>query len=257
MPLPGRRRPLAALVALLLGGCAVGPDYHQPDASAPPAYAAVAGAAPKPADAPPASRAVDPASWWRALQDPELDKLVDQALRSNPGLVIAVARLQQAQTFERALTGLALPRIDAAAGGGRGTGSDLSRGHLGAALGSADHVLGSGSHISNVGGAQALWDVDLFGRFRRAIEAARYDAQAAAAARDAVQIAVISDVARAYVDLRGLQMELAVQQQNLGAAQNLLEIVQARYDRGITNEYDLMLARRQYATVQALSLIHI
>ncbi len=243
-----RRSALAAAVLLGLAGCAVGPDYHRPAADPPAAYSAAAAA---PGD-PPARTAtpIDAALWWHFLQDAELDKLVDEALQSNPALAIAVTRLQQAQAFEMALTGFALPRLDAAAGGGRGSGSDLSRGHLGAPLASADHVLPN-AQINTVAGGQALWDIDLFGKFRRAIEAARYDAQAAAAARDAVQIALIADVARAYVNLRGLQMELAVQQQNLSAARKLRDIVQARYDRGITNEYDLMLATREYATVQA------
>jgi len=246
---PACRAVLAGALAAALAGCAVGPDFHRPAAVAPSAYSAAGTAAA--AGDPLLAQAVDPTAWWHALQDPLLDKLVDQALRDNPTLGIAVARLQQAQAFEMALSGYALPRIDAAAAGGRGTGSDLSRGHLGAPLASADRVLGSGAQISTIAGAQALWDVDLFGRFRRAIEAARDDAQAAAAARDAVQIGLIADVARAYVDLRGLQMEMAVQQQNLGAASKLLDIVQARYDRGITNEFDLMLAKREYATVQA------
>jgi NodT family efflux transporter outer membrane factor (OMF) lipoprotein len=248
------RRPIALplLVAGSLAGCAVGPDFHAPSAAVPAQFAgsrAVAGAP----SAPPAAAGapVDPVLWWRSLNDPELDSLVERALTANPGLEIALARLQEARTFEIAVTGLALPQIAAGSGGGRGTGTDLTRGgRVAGPLQSADHVP-SDSRVTSISGGDLNWDIDLFGKFRREIEAARYDAQAAAAARDAVQVAVIADVVRAYVDLRGLQMQFAVLQQSQVAAQKLLDLVQARFDRGITNELDLTLAQRQYAAVAA------
>jgi len=252
-------RPTGVRRALLLAGivsglaaCAVGPNYHPPHSAPPDHYAGAASAA---LDAQRASTggppAADPASWWRSLHDAELDRLVERALAGNTTLEIALTRLQEARTFEMVLTGYALPRIDAGAGGGRGTGSDLTRGRVATPLGSADHTVAPAQHLTDIAGGYALWDVDLFGKFRREIEAARYDAQAAAAVRDAVQVAVIADVVRAYVDLRGLQMELAVLQQSDAAAKSLLDLVQARFDRGITNELDLTLARRQYATVES------
>jgi len=255
----GRLRPAVLHRAMLLAGlagslvgCAVGPNYRAPQSALPDHYADTPSADLKspaaPTGGPPAA---DPAAWWRSLQDPELDSLVERALAGNTTLEIALTRLQEARTYEMALTGYALPRIDAGAGGGRGTGSDLTRGRVAAPLASADHTVAPSQHLTEIAGGYALWDVDLFGKFRRVIEAARYDAQAAAAVRDAVQVAVIADVVRNYVDLRGLQMELAVLQQSDAAAKSLLDLVQARFDRGITNELDLTLARRQYATVEA------
>ena len=258
---PTRLRLALALAGVVgaLAACAVGPNYHPPKSAPPDLYAGAPGAVgttkPAAATAPAANvaapPAADPAVWWRSLQDAELDSLVERALAGNMSLEIALTRLQEARTFEMALTGYALPRIDAGAGGGRGTGSDLTRGRVAAPLGSADHTLASAQHLTSIAGGYALWDIDLFGKLRRQIEAARYDAQAAAAARDAVQVAVIADLVRAYVDLRGLQMQLAVLQQSQAAAKSLLDLVQARFERGITNELDLTLARRQYATVQA------
>jgi len=247
----GRTR-LARSIALacLLGGCAVGPDYRQPNLALPDQYLQVKQPPAKSADSA-GSSVAEISSWWHALHDPELDSLIERALKGNPSLEIALARLQQARTFEIAATGFALPRVVAAAGGGRGTGSDLSRGgHVPPSLAAADNRP-STSRIDLVSGFDAAWEIDLFGRLRREIEAAHYDAQAAAAARDAVQVTVISDVARAYVDLRGAQTQLAVQLQGIRAAQDLLNVVQARFDRGIINELDVTLARRQLATVQA------
>jgi NodT family efflux transporter outer membrane factor (OMF) lipoprotein len=233
----------------LLSGCAVGPDYHQPQLDLPSRFSETKQAAPKGGNA--SSPTIEISTWWRALNDAELDSLIERALKNNPSLDIALLRLQQGRTFEVLATGLALPRVVAAAGGGNGTGSDLTRGRAPTSLRSGDHTLSSRSKIDFVSGFDAAWELDLFGRLRRQIEAAHYDAQSAAAARDAVQIVVISDVARAYVDLRGLQMQLAVQLQSLRAAQDLLDVVQARFNRGIINELDVTLARRQLATVQA------
>ncbi|HYA65823.1 MAG TPA: TolC family protein, partial [Burkholderiaceae bacterium] len=240
-----------ALVAMVAGfglsGCAVGPDYHPPAVDAPSEFVKPELAPPPPPPPPPAaqktdgSQSISPvesgmgyqfaspvtpgaattksavnvelASWWHALGDEELDALVDRALQANPSLEIALTRLQQARTFEVAVTGFALPRLEAAAAGARGTGSDLTRGRIPGALSSANHAISSTARINRISGFDAAWEIDLFGRLRRQIEAARYDAQAAAAARDAVQIAVIADVVRAYVDLRGFQLQLAVLQQ--------------------------------------------
>ena len=239
----------AAALAGLLGACAVGPNYRPPQVNLPDRFTDTRQPA-APADGA-GSSSVEIASWWRALHDPELDSLVDRALEGNPSLEIALARLQQARTFEMAAAGYALPRVAAAVGGGKGTGSDLARGgRIPTGLATADRRP-TGGQIDRVSGFDAAWELDVFGRLRRQIEAAHYDAQAAAAARDLVEITVISDVARAYVDLRGLQMQLAVQLQSVRAAQDLLNVVQARFERGIINELDVTLARRQLSTVRA------
>jgi NodT family efflux transporter outer membrane factor (OMF) lipoprotein len=250
-----RRSPLILALALALGGCAVGPDFHAPAPALPAAFPqnAVRGAdgKPLPASVPAGAAGTDPANWWHALQDPLLDELVARALQGNPSLEAALDRLQAARTFETAVAGTALPRLDASSGGGRGTGTDLTRSRVDGPLQSADRTPTGAARITQISGVDAFWELDVFGRIRREIEAARYDAQAAAAARDGVQIAVIADVARSYLDLRGLQTQLAVLQQDLDAAQSLMRFVQARYDQGITNELDVTLARRQLAAVQA------
>ena len=232
-------------IALGMGGCAVGPDYHAPKTTLPNSFAAAPGA-----DDKAAKPAIDPATWWHALGDPQLDALVDRALAGNPGLEIALTRLQEARTFETALTGRALPSVEASAGVGRGTGSDLTRGRVASPLTSASNTAGL-QHITSMGGFDAAWELDLFGRLRRDIEAARYDTQAIAAARNAVLVTVVADVVRDYVDMRGLQTERAILLENIKSERKLLEIVQARFDRGITNELDVTLARRQVATLQA------
>ncbi|HEX4985838.1 MAG TPA: efflux transporter outer membrane subunit [Burkholderiales bacterium] len=238
-------RTLGAVLAAALAGCAVGPDYHAPKANVPGRFASAPGT-----PAPAAGATIDPVTWWHALNDARLDALVEQAVQSNPDIEIALTRLQEARAFESALTGRALPYVDAAAGAGRGTGSDLTRSRVPSPLTSASNTAGL-QHVTTMAGFDAAWEVDLFGRYRREIEAARYDTQAHAAARNAVLITVVADVVRAYLGLRGLQMQQAILQQDIGSTRTLLELVQARYDRGITNELDVTLAHRQLATLQA------
>jgi NodT family efflux transporter outer membrane factor (OMF) lipoprotein len=199
-----------------------------------------------------APSASSPEKWWQSLGDPVLDAVVHQALEGSLRLEAALARLEQARALEVATTGVALPQVSAASGGGHGTGSNLARGgRTPGALHAADQTSSQVSHLTQVSGFNATWDLDLSGRFRRLIEAAHDDAQAAAAARDAVQLALVGDLVRTYFVLRGAQLQARVLDQNVAAAERLVEIVQARFERGITNELDLTLARRQLASARA------
>jgi NodT family efflux transporter outer membrane factor (OMF) lipoprotein len=193
---------------------------------------------------------VDLAAWWHALNDPELDSLIERAVQSNPDVEIALDRLQAARTLAVGTWSTVLPYGGASAGGGRGTGSDLGRGRASQQLVSAETGTGL-AQVNLLAGFDAAWQLDFFGKYRREIEAARADAQAAAAARNAVLVAVIADVARAYVDLRGLQMRSAVLHAALGVLQQSLDIVNQRYQRGITNELDVTLARREFESLRS------
>src|SRR5262249_48655661 len=152
-----------------LAGCAVGPNYRTPKTPTPEGYAAAgstataggAGNAPGPAAAP-----VDVAAWWHALKDPELDSLIARAINGNPDVVIALDRLQAAGTYEAAIIGTVLPEADAAIGAGRGTGSDATRSRASPSLRAGDNSAGL-TQINVVGGFEALWELDVFGKYRR------------------------------------------------------------------------------------------
>ncbi len=237
----------ALAIVTALTGCAVGPDYRAPKMKVPGGFAAASGAQ---AAAAAANAPVDLSRWWHSLNDAQLEALIDRAIQSNTSLEIALTRLQEARTFETVVAGHALPYVDASAGVGRGTGSNLTRGRIAPPLNAASNTAGL-EHITSIAGFDAAWEIDLFGRYRRELEAARYDTEALAAARNAVLTTVIADVVRAYLNMRGLQTQQAILQQNLRSVQKLLELMQARFDRGITNELDVTLARRQLATLQA------
>jgi len=229
----------------MLAGCTVGPDYKAPEIKMPDAFSAAPSVS-----APATTATVAMARWWRALNDPELDALVERAVAGNLDLRIALARLQEARTAEQVAMGLALPAGTVAGAAGRGTGSDVTRGAVPSALTNASNTKGL-SQINQIGGFEAGWEIDLFGKYRREIEAAGYDTEAAAAARNAVLITVIGDIVRAYVDLRGLQTRLAILQQNIAAEAHEYDVVNTRFTRGLTNELDVTLARRQLSSLKA------
>jgi NodT family efflux transporter outer membrane factor (OMF) lipoprotein len=231
----------ALLLAVLgLAACAAGPQYRVPKPDEPPAYAAQALNA---AD-------IDLGGWWKSLNDPGLDSLVERAVKSNLDLQIALDRLLQARTYEAVVLGHALPEVDATGAAAKGTGSDLARGRAEQGLVSADNTGGL-QHINTLVGFDAVWELDLFGKFRREFEAARADAAAARAARNDVLTAVVADVVRAYIDLRGFQLRAGILHQADVLLEESLRIVKIRYERGITNELDVALATRELATLQS------
>jgi NodT family efflux transporter outer membrane factor (OMF) lipoprotein len=234
---------MAALVS-----CAAGPRYRAPTPDEPPTFAAqldppassgeIAGATP-----------VDLATWWRSLNDPELNSLVERAVRANLDVQMALDRLQQARAYEAVVLGHAVPEVDASGAAGRGTGSDLTKGRAAQALRSADTTSGL-QHINTIVGFDAVWELDLFGKFRREVQAARAETDAVRAARYDVLTAVIGDVVRAYVDLRGLQVRAGILRQAGEVLRESVRIVNIRYERGITNELDVALATRELASLE-------
>jgi NodT family efflux transporter outer membrane factor (OMF) lipoprotein len=234
-----------------LTACAVGPSYRTPKPDLPSSFSSPAAANSAAASVQSTTAAApDLSAWWRALNDEELDSLVDRAVKSNLDVAIALDRLQQARTYEAVVVGDALPTVDASAAAGRGTGSDLTKGRADQALRSADNGAGL-QHINKIAGFDAVWELDLFGKFRREIEAARDDTEAARAARYDVLTAVVADVVRAYVDLRGLQVRAGILHKAGDVLRESLRIVNIRYERGITNELDVALATRELATLEA------
>lgn len=246
------QRLLSGLIGLaILEGCAVGPNYHAPASALPARFdSGDASSAAGNAAAGSSGVAPDVAAWWHTLQDAELDSLIDRAVKANPDVQLALDRLQAARTYEIAVTGAVLPEVEASGAVARGTGSDLSRGRATQRLNSADSASGL-QHINVLTGFDAVWEIDLFGRYRREIQAARANFQGRVAERNAVLVAVIADVARGYVDLRGLQSRAAVLRNAEQNLQRSADITHERFDRGLTNELDVTLADRELALVRS------
>lgn len=217
-----------AVLTLALSACAAGPDFVRPDAPAPDRFAA---SALYPAEAAPA--ATDGAAFWRGFDDPQLDALVDDALRANHDLRIALARLDRADALLRGAKFDRLPTITANA-----TTTDGRQ--------SIDQAAGAPRDYENhEAGARLAWELDLFGRVRRGVEAQRAETEATRADLAAMQVAVVADVIGTYAELRGQQERLRVAEANAGLQRETLRLVEARLAAGIGTEFDTARARAQ------------
>src|SRR6266404_9098768 len=240
---------IACCGAASLSACSVGPDFQLPETGLPKSYiAGVNNSKTVPASEFVAS--VNLTQWWRSFRDPQLVSLVERSIAANPDIAIALSRLQQARAQQFVAIGAALPKAGLSAGAAVGTGTDNTRGRVADALHSAANTTGY-NHIDETGGFDAAWELDIFGKLRREIEASQLDALAAAKARDAVLVSVIADVARAYIELRGFQAQIAVTRSNVESARRRLQFVQDRFNQGLTNELDVTLAQRQLAAFEA------
>jgi NodT family efflux transporter outer membrane factor (OMF) lipoprotein len=235
--------------AVVLCGCAVGPDYQPPDVSIPSRFGAASGISTY-AAAPDEGSSAEFSQWWRMLNDRQLDGLVEQAIVSNPDIELALTRVQRARTEEIALLGTALPHLGVSAGIAAGTGTDLTKGRVADSLRAGSDATGLQS-LSRIVGFDGGWELDLFGKYRRLLEAARGDTEALNEMRHAVLITVVADTVRGYVAIRGLQSRLGEARTDVATAQKTLDLVQTRYEHGLTNELDVKLAKRQLATLQA------
>ena len=233
-------------IAFALSGCAVGPEYLTPDAVLPASFTV------PPAGNEPGSGGTSPDrwQWWSTLRDPQLNSLIARALENNLDLKIALDRLQQARLQLVAIGSLALPEVNGGGGGGVGTGTDETKGRAAQALRAGDNNTGLKS-ITEIGGLDAAWEIDIFGKIARRFEAQTYTAEALKEARDWVYVVIAADVARLYFDLRARQERLAILNRDIEAARKVLDLAQTRLDRGLTNELDVMLAKRQVATLEA------
>jgi NodT family efflux transporter outer membrane factor (OMF) lipoprotein len=240
------RRMLALGVATTLCACSVGPDYQIPEISIPVAF----GSAARTTVLQDPEAQSESLRWWRTLHDPILNRLVERAVACNPDIEIALTRVQAARTQQIVVIGSALPQAGGSAGIGAGTGTDLTRGRVSAPIRGGENNAGLNS-ITRAGGFDTGWELDLFGKYRRLLEAVRDDAQAANEFRNAVLITVIADVVRGYVAIRSLQERFRILNDAIKTAQKSVDLVQSRFDRGLTNELDLTLAKRQLASVKA------
>src|SRR6266404_1008854 len=240
---------IACCGAAGLSACSVGPDFQLPETGLPERYLAGVNTS-KTAPASELGASVNLTQWWRSFRDPQLVSLVERSIAANPDIAIALARLQQARAQQFVAIGAALPKGELSAGAAYGTGTDNTRARIADTLHSAANTNGY-NHIDEAGGFDAAWELDIFGKLRREIEASHLDALAAAKARDAVLVSVIADVARAYIELRGFQAQAAVTRSNIESARRRLEFVQNRFNQGLTNELDVTLAQRQLAAFEA------
>jgi len=242
-----RCRALAVIgAAIWLCGCAVGPDYELPVVGIPKYFGTASETAAT--ESPPI--AADFVRWWHVLHDRKLTALIERAIACNPDIEIALTRVQEARTQQIVVIGAMLPTVSGSGAIATGTGTDLNKGRIAQSIDAGSNTQGLKS-ISRIAGFDAGWELDLFGKYQRLLEATRDDAEAQMELRNQVLITVIADVARSYLDIRGLQTRLEIARNDVATAQKTVDVLLTRFDRGLSNELDLTLARRQLANQQA------
>lgn len=220
-----------SLVAALLTGCLVGPDYKRPELSVPQSLGAM------PADA----RQTADTEWWKQFDDPVLDRLIAEALANNKDLRIAAANVEQAAGLLEQTRSPLFPQIDYTANGGRYRYSQQSTGvAVGANPSNAYNVL-----------AGASWELDLWGRIRRLSESAQAQLLASEEARRGVVLTLVAQVATSYVQLRALDEQLVVAQRTLETYKESLRIVQDKFQFGQVSKMNVAQVQSQVETSQA------
>ena len=224
-------------IVLTLAACAtVGPDYTTPASDAFTADALAADPALTVSSAEPAQ------TWWHDLNDPALNTLVEQAFAQNRDLRQAVANVDAARALLRLERTNLRPTGEVNAIAER-------RQIAGAAFGQ-EGVTFPDSDFLDVGLA-ANWELDFFGRVRRATEAALADAQGAEALRRDAQALIAADTVRAYTDYRGTAVQLAVARRNLSVQRETLRLTQTRLEEGLGSQLDVARAEAQVRTTEA------
>ena len=227
-----------ALLTALLAGCAVGPDYRRPDTALPQSFAEAPAAANAEA-APPAAIQQD---WWTLFGDATLNELVQKALVYNTDLQAAVARVEEAQGLLREAGAAQWPQVNAQLGTSRMQTSKVTA----TAVPGAPNVFDDRSAALTTS-----FEIDLWGRLRRATEAARAQALSTIYARDTVQLSIAGLVAANYLALRAHDAELVVTQESLQSRESALRIAKSRFEGGLASPLDVHQAESALAAAQA------
>jgi NodT family efflux transporter outer membrane factor (OMF) lipoprotein len=224
---PLSRLAMAFSLAALLSACMeVGPDFHKPEAKVPATWLDSKKPGPKSAD----SR-----NWWKSFQDPVLDRLVERAYRQNLDVQIAAVRILEARAQLGIARGSLFPQRQQFT-------ADLFYDQLSERSpyfqSTADY-----SFASFQTGFDALWEIDIWGRFRRGIESAGAQLTASALEYDDVLVTLTAEVAAAYVQIRTFQQRLVLARGNADLQEKSFRIAESQYRNGISTELDMQQAK--------------
>jgi len=220
----------AVLSSGLLVSCAVGPKYHRPVVQTPNAFRDVAADPQQQAQA--ASYADLP--WWQVFQDPKLQDLIRTALKQNYDLQLATERINAARSQVAVTRSALFPQVavDANFNGGK------------------EHVVQSRFNFLTLTG-DAAFQLDLFGRLRRATEAARAELLATEDARQTVILTLVSDLASDYFILLQLDLELQITRQTVNTQTDSVKLTNLRLNRGVATKLDVLQAQQVLDTANA------
>lgn len=232
----GRATASAAVLAMA-AGCTVGPDYVPPETQAPAQWteAATPGLI---GTGPEAGRQLE--RWWTAFKDPTLDRLVERAVADNLDLKIAEQRLLEARAQRAEAAAGFYPTLDGSASAERQRYSTALK-------------FPPFGGIANTfqAGFDASWEIDIFGKTRRAVEAADASVQATVESRRDVLVSLLAELGQDYATLRSAQARLVIADRNIKADQDGLDLTRDKYKGGLGNELDVAQAQAQLETINA------
>ncbi len=233
---PMKAKVLACLIALLVAGCAVGPDFHPPETSLPSSWVGLK-ETPQPAAV--SDQSADLARWWRQLGDPTLTELVEEALKANYSLALAEASLRQARAVRGVAIGGLWPSVTGSAAFQRQGGPQY-----------ASKAAGDPHNLFQTG-LDAAWELDLFGGVRRNVESANANVKAAIENLGDAHVSIAAEVALDYVQLRGYQQQIVTARNNLAIQQKTVDITSRLFKVGFDSGLDLANAQSTEATTES------
>lgn len=217
----------SVLLIALLSGCSLVPDYERPVTSSPSGWSEDSASAPT----------VIAKDWWRNFQSAELDALMSEALANNNDLNAAIARVEQARGTLRATSSSLSPTVNATGNTGwRSVDAPNTKRQ-------SDTTYDAGLTVG--------YELDLFGLNRANVESDEAQLLSSEFSKDATALIVMSDVAKGYFSVLNLQERLKISDQNLQSSQELLRIVQARFDAGATTALDVSQQKSDLASSEA------
>ncbi|HDR8860580.1 RND transporter [Burkholderia territorii] len=248
-PLPRALRPLSAAVAVatavLLAGCAVGPDYHRPDTSIPAAFKEA------PAGwkvAQPADRA-DRGPWWTVYNDPQLDALIGKLNASNQTIAQSAAAYRQARALVAEARAAYFPTVGLTASGSRSRTGRTSTSSSASSFGSSSSIGNSYSV-----GLDASWEPDLWGKVSRSVSAQRAGEAAAAADLANARLSQQALLAQTYFQLRTSDALQKLLDDTVKSYGESLRLTQNQYAQGVAARADVIQAQTQLQSAQAASI---
>jgi NodT family efflux transporter outer membrane factor (OMF) lipoprotein len=225
---------IASLTALVLAGCSVGPDYHPPKLAMPANWS-------EPQLGGATNRTVQLVQWWKTFNDPELDSLIERAVKANHDLRIAEGLLLQARALRSGAYWDLGPTIN---GSAAYTEQRISKNAQANPMPPFHSDLYD-AHFD------ASWEIDVFGGKRRALQEATALFASVEENRRDVLVSVLAEVARNYIDVRGFQRRLAIADENIKAQTEAVDIARARFNAGLTSELDVKQAESLLATTHS------
>ena len=244
--------PVPIVAALCFAGCTVGPNFTPPASGTPPSWHDPATSMAPAAGGDMFTMRADPQpDWWTRFGDPELAVLIDRATRGNLDQKIAVQRIVEAHTTEISNAASGLPSLKAI---GSYTDQQSSLDQLTGQIGGLFPISltkAPPAYGLFEGALDASWEIDLFGKVRRSVEASKADTTALIDDREDALVSLQAEVAQTYAQLRAAQAALAAARADIVAERDLLAITDDRSSHGLTSDLDVKNALAQLASSEA------